>query len=82
LKSNNTYFLPRRLPKKRLDDHFDKEIGNDPDGQGQHGDGVELVGMMPSFFLLVIKQKLPALDTSQFFRLQRHDVAALALDLF
>jgi hypothetical protein len=74
--------MPRRLPKKRFDDHFDEEIGDDPDGQGQHGDGVELVGGVSFFFLLVVKHKLPALDTSQFFRLQRHDVAALAMDLF
>jgi hypothetical protein len=82
LKSNNNYFQPHRLSKKRFDDHFDEKIGDDPDSQGQHSDGVELVGGVPSFFILVVKQKLPALDTSQFFRLQRHDVAALATNLF
>jgi hypothetical protein len=82
LKNKDTYFLPRRLPKKRLNDHFDEEIGDNPDGQGQHGDHIELVGMVPFFFRFVVKYKLPALYTSQFFRLQRHDVAALAVDLF
>jgi hypothetical protein len=82
LKSKNTYFLPRRLSKKRPDDHFDEEIGDDPDGKGEHSDHIELVGMVPFFFRLVVKHKFPALDTSQFFRLKRHDVAALTLDLF
>jgi hypothetical protein len=71
-----------RLPKKRFDDHFDEEIGDNPDSQSQHGDHVELVGGVPSFFLIVVKHKLPALNTPQFFRLQRHDMAALAMDLF
>jgi hypothetical protein len=70
------------LSKKRFDDHFDKEVGDDPDGRNQHGDEVYLVGRVPSFFILVVKQKLAALDASQFFRLQRHDMAALALNLF
>jgi hypothetical protein len=55
-----------KLSQKGRDDHFDKQVCEYPDGGRQHGNSIDLSVFVAAFFLLVVKNKLTALDTSQF----------------